>query len=725
VPEVKSASSELFMKKELKGSKVQLFIAIVLMFIVTFWHSYSTINVHQEYQNSLMDSISNRIIDDVEHHFLQLRLEINEFQWRHQALFLELQRQGNDANKNDYMELLKLLRSEIKGVRLFSFVDSTGKGLFEHITGDFSPDCKEEIDSIITQDSQENLFFHRTASSVHYDILEPLIGAKESMYLFVAFNPKHFEMLLKRHRLPQQDLFLLRKDTIGKVELAVSGDEDSSFDNIVMSESEVNEFSFFKAIPRTRWNIAIRLQDQYNEKLINENYLRSFLIWALISLILIVGYISKRRRSINQFEVLQQLKFVESHDTLTGLMNRDSVVSYYQKIKDNIEEGRGVAMMIDLDKFQMFNNSIGFSKGDLCLCMISDSLQKCLPKSAKFARISNDQFVVLIPDLEHGYAGQMAELLRKKVQELDFSSIAVDISMTCCVGIVVLNSDFVDGEHVMSSLVLSIQLAKYKGTNNIQHYQSDNPELLRHAEEMNIFKTVKCALSENKFMLYRQELRKASIESSQKVYEVLLRLVDKAGNMISPAVFISVAEQHSLAVELDKWVITRTLRQMSIEQSGDHYCINLSGQTLAENSMVDFVRDKIKEFDIATDLITFEITETFAITHLASAIHFISEITSLGCRFALDDFGSGLSSFSYLQQLPVQKLKIDGIFVKDITNNPRNQAFVSTMVSLAQSMDMETVAEFVETENEYEMLSTLGLDYFQGYYFHKPEPWVH
>lgn len=724
MPEEKSVSNERCMKDELKGSKTQLLFIMVLIFAVTFWHSYSTINVHRDYQISLMDSVSNRVIDEVEYHFLQLRLEINEFQWRHQALFLELQRQGSDANKDDYMELLNLLRSEIKGVRLFSFIDASGKGLFEHITGDFLPDCKEEIHTTISQSSQENLFFHRTASSAHYDLLEPLIGAKESMFLFVAFNPQHFQALLTRHRLPQQDLFLLRKDTIGKVELAVSGDKESSLNDIVMSESEVNQFSFLKAIPRTRWNVAIRLQEKYNEKLVNENYFRSFLIWAFISCVLIIGHISKRRRSIRQFEVLQQLAFVESHDTLTGLMNRNAVLGYYDKIKNKINAGQGVALMVDLDKFQMFNNSLGFSKGDLCLRIVSQSLQTDLPQSAIFSRISNDQFVVLLADIDHAYAGQIAELLRKNVQNVDFSSISEDISMTCCVGVVALNSDFVDGEHMMSSLVLSIQLAKYKGGNNIQHYLSDDPDLLRHAQEMSIFKTVKCALSENKFMLYRQELRKSSTDTAQKVYEVLLRMTDEGGNMISPALFIPIAEQHSLAVELDKWVISRTLHQISVEGSRDHYCINLSGQTLADKTMLAFVRDKIREFNITTSAITFEITETFAITHLESAIHFISEITSLGCRFALDDFGSGLSSFSYLQQLPVQKLKIDGIFIKDISNNTRNQAFVSTMVNLAKSMEMETVAEFVETESDYQMLSTLGLDYFQGYYFHKPEPWV-
>lgn len=719
----KSVSSNLFMKKELKGSTAQLLMILALIFAVTFWHSYTTIKVHQEYQSSLMDSVSSRLVGEVESHLLQLRLEINEFQWRHQALFLELNRQGSNVSQKDYMELLNLLRSEIKGVKLFSFFDASGHGLFEHITGGFSPDCANEIDSTLKNNSQENLFFHRTKTSVHYDILEPLIGAKESMYLFVAFEPSHFQGLLTRHRLPQQDLFLLRKDTIGKVELSVSGDNESSFGNILMSESEINTFSFIKEIPRTRWNVAIRLQEKYNEKLINENYLRSFVIWALTSFIILVGYISKRRRSIRQFETLQKLEFVEAHDSLTGLMNRSSVVSYYDNIRRNIKLDRGVALMIDLDKFQLFNNSMGFSKGDQCLRIISDSLKKSLPKSTKFSRISSDQFVVIMPDLEHGYSDKIATSVKESIEYADFSTIAEGISMTCCVGVVELNPDFVDGELVMSALVLSMQLAKFKGTNNIQHYQSDDPELLRHKEEINIFKHVKTALSENTFILYRQELRRDSVASKQKIYEVLLRMKDEAGHLISAGLFIPIAEKHGLAVALDKWVVHNTFQKMSLEESNEHYCINLSGQTLADNTMVEFVSAKIKEFNIATDLITFEITETFAITHLDSAVHFINEITAIGCRFALDDFGSGLSSFSYLQQLPVQKLKIDGIFIKDITNNQRNQAFVSTMVNLAQSMGMETVAEFVETDQDYQTLSTLGLDYYQGYFFHKPEPW--
>ena len=162
---------------------------------------------------------------------------------------------------------------------------------------------------------------------------------------------------------------------------------------------------------------------------------------------------------------------------------------------------------------------------------------------------------------------------------------------------------------------------------------------------------------------------------------------------------------------------------MREENSKDHYCINLSGLSLADESMTQFVKSTLDSYNIDPKQITLEITETYAITHLKTATTFINELTRLGCNFALDDFGSGLSSFSYLQKLPVSKLKIDGVFIKDIANSPRNQTFVKTMVALAQSMEMETVAEFVETEEESKILVELGIDYCQGYYFHKPEPW--
>lgn len=719
----KSLTSKVsYLKKEIKSAKTQLVSSVVVLFIVSIWYSYNTISVHQDYQKSLMDSVVQQVTTEYQNHIINRRQQIDRFQWRHQTELLDLYRQGELTERDDYLTLLKELRNDIPDVRLFSIFDKQGLGVFHKITGEFLDDCQQEIDSTITKQGQEELFLHKDSSSVHYDILQPLLGAQDLLYLFVAFEPTSLKSILERYRLPQQELFLLRDDRQVEIELRQGG--SSTFSNAVMKDTEFNNFSSLQKIPKTRWSVGIRLSERYANDLFWSNYSWSFMVWSIVSLLLFLSFMSQKKKSVGQMSALRQLEFSQSHDNLTGLMTRDVFSHYFNLHRSSIVDEKGVVFFIDIDKFQVFNNSLGFSKGDAVLRLLAEGIKQVVPKGAKVSRISNDQFVILDSNLEHESALEYGEFLRSLVEELDLSSIDESLSLTSCVGVVKVNKDVVDSEHLMSSLLLTTKLAKSKGRNQVLLYQSDDPELAQHAQEMEIYHGIQRALNEGSFQLYRQEIRSNFNNDEVSVYEVLLRMFDSMGNMVSPALFIPIAEQHSLAAELDKWVIAMSLQNMALSKTKDHYCINLSGQTLADQSMVGYVKQKMEQFGISPEQITFEITETFAITHLESAIYFIGEIRKYGCKFALDDFGSGLSSFSYLQKLPVQKLKIDGVFIKDITKNPRNQVFVSTMVTLAKSMEMETVAEFVETEEEFTMLNELNIDFCQGYFFHKPARWV-
>ncbi|MUH72971.1 bifunctional diguanylate cyclase/phosphodiesterase [Psychrosphaera haliotis] len=711
-----------YLKKELKNAKTQLTFSIIVLFIVSMWYSHNTIKVHKDYQSSLMSSVSQQVVNEYQNHIAHRRQQIDRFQWRHQTELLDLYRQGALTEREDYLFLLKELRNEISGVRLFSIFDKQGVGVFRKITGDFLDDCQQEIDSTINNNGQEAMFLHKDSSSVHYDILQSLIGAQDLLYLFVAFEPTALKSILERYRLPQQELFLLRNDRHVEIELKESS--NSTFSNVVMSEAEFSNFSSLVKIPKTRWSVGVRLSDNYANELFWSNYQWSFIVWAVVSLVLFLSYISQKKKSVGQMTALKQLEFSKSHDTLTGLMTRDVFSQYFNNKRSSISENQGVAFVIDIDKFQVFNNSLGFTKGDSVLRMLAEEIRKVIPIGAKISRISNDQFAVLDSNMNHTKAQDYAHFLKSHIENLDLSNIEESLSLTSCIGVVKINAEVVDSEHLMSSLLLTLKLAKNKGRNQVLLYQSDDPELVQHAQEMEIYHAIQRALNEDSFQLYRQEIRSNLSNCENSVYEVLLRMFDSMGNIVSPALFIPIAEQHSLAAELDKWVIARAFKNMAISKTKDHYCINLSGQTLADPSMVGYVKQKIEQFGVLPQQVTFEITETFAITHLESAIYFIGEITKYGCQFALDDFGSGLSSFSYLQKLPVQKLKIDGVFIKNITKNSRNQAFVSTMVTLAKSMEMETVAEFVETEEEFTMLKELNLDFCQGYFFHKPDRWI-
>ena len=720
--EPSSTPPKIFLNNELKSSKRLLIFGISILLGVFIWHSYTTVSLHKEYQNELMNSVTDQVIMEYQSHIETLRNQINHYQWVYQNEINELVRQGTDSTTQDYLDLLEQLRLEIEDVRLFSVIDENGNGVFKHITGDFLADCKEEINSTLELSSQEHLFLHRSQKSVHYDLLEPLVGGKG--FIFVAFQPTKLIEILSGYRLPQQELFLLRQDLIGKVELSsIKQIQDKTSVGVTMTETDVAKFNYLKEIPGTRWQVAIRLEGSYIYDLQKETYLRALILWGVISTILMISFDSRRRRLLSQYKIMKKLQHTESHDSLTGLMNRQLFVKRLNQQLGQLTVGVGGVFLVDIDRFQVFNNALGFGKGDESLKLITNLIRDVCPKKASISRISNDQFAILVDDINHNSVCAFAEKMRKEIANLDLSEIADKLTLTCSVAAIQLDDSFIDGDHVTNALMFTIKLAKDKGRNRVQLYQSSDPELIRHAGEMEIFKTVRGALTDSTFILYRQRIVAAQQLEKNESYEVLLRMTDEDGNMVSPALFIPVAEQHSLAVELDKWVINQTFTFIKETKTDDHYSINLSGQSLADPNMALYVRECLVRHNVSPRQITLEITETYAITHLNAAVSFITELTNLGCRFALDDFGSGLSSFSYLQKLPVQKLKIDGVFIKDIANSRRNQAFVRTMVDLAKSMDMETVAEFVETEEEFSILKSLGIDYCQGYYFHAPEPW--
>jgi len=719
-----STSKQEFIKRELSGFRRILVFALGVIFLLSIWQTISTINVHKSYQNSLMDSVTEQVISDYGEHLKHLRTQIDKFQIQYRSEIEELYRSGSSANRNDYMSLLQELKKNIEHVRLFSFVGINGEGVLKHITGDFLPDCKEEIHNTLSTGTQENLFFHHSKSSVHYDLLQPLLVTGSESRIFVAFNIDKFRDLLSKYQLPQQQLFLLRQDHVGKVELSTeqkySGEPSAS---VVMSESEISAFNFEKSIPNTRWNIAIRLSDQYLHELMLSVIVKSVLIWLIASLALLLTYRLKKIKTLEHFKTLQHIEYTESYDQLTGLLNRQSFLEVVENGIKGLDSDRGIVLFIDLDKFQSINNVHGYTKGEMCLNLCTKMLKKSLAPEAKLARMGNDQFAIFNPGVIHQSCLSYAEEVRLQIAGLDLSEVDESLSITSCIGVVNLHEGFDDGQQIMTSVMKAINLAKSKGRNRVQLYQSDDPALKQHAVEMETLKLLKRAITAEKLLLFRQQIQSNNKSNSVTSYEVLARL-EHEGDIISPTLFIPIAEKNGFALELDRCVIKQVIKRIAKNQDSSHYSINLSGQTLATPNLIGFVKTLLEEHKVSPEQLTFEITETYAITHLDSAIQFITEVTRLGCKFALDDFGSGLSSFSYLQRLPVQKLKIDGVFIRNLCDEPRNQVFVKTMVALAKSMEMETVAEYVETENELIMLKELGLDYCQGYYIHKPSPWL-
>jgi diguanylate cyclase (GGDEF)-like protein len=703
-----------------------VFLSIILTFFLLLWQTYSASRTHQEYQESLMDAVTDRILSDYNDYFNQLRLEIDLFQHKQLNAIALLKENGDKASSKEYMEVLKNLRNEISNTRLFAVINEYGKGSLKHITGDFLPSCEEEIASTVASGSQEHLFLHRSGKSVHFDLLQPLLTNNgQNNYFFVAFNPDLLTDILSKYQLPHQQVFLMSADNVGEIELST---EDAYKTSMLIDSEEFTEFSFVKAIPDTRWQLAIRLSPEYSSNLYQQGILKALAVWFFLTLIIYGFYRIQKIRTRSHSKVEQELAFTESHDPLTGLVNRvkfEKIMSEELINHQNTEVvDSGVVFHIDIDKFQVINNSFGYAVGDAYLHKASLGLQKFLPDNAIISRLGSDEFAILLPKLTFIEAKDFAHKIRLFIQEISVSTMNEDTRLTASIGVVILDDSQLDAEQVFSSLSQAVSLAKEKGRNRVQIYQSDDEQLIQHAKEMASIHDVSNALQNNRLVLYRQKIKALSNRESSH-FEILVRMMSPEGELIAPNNFIPAAEKYGIIRQVDHWVIENTFKALAenINDIDTCYSINLSGLTLADRDIFDKVVILFERYKISPQRICFEITETSAITHLKSALHFMDNMISFGCSFSLDDFGSGLSSFSYLQKLPVSVIKIDGAFVRDMDSNAVNRIFVENIKRIANAMDKKTVAEFVENAEIEALLIEIGIDYGQGYHIHKPELW--
>ncbi|WP_157466384.1 putative bifunctional diguanylate cyclase/phosphodiesterase [Colwellia sp. MT41] len=722
--------------KALRTSTRVVILTSFLILILLVSQSFSASNIHQSYQESLMDSVTDRILSDYQEYFAQLRLEIDLFQQKQLNAIEQLQQQGEQASQQAYMEVLTALSSEIDNTRLFALIDQDGKGTLKHITGNFLADCEEEIAETVQNGVQNKLFLHRSKSSIHFDLLQPLATKSgKGAFFFVAFNPDVLINLLKKYQLPHQQLFLMRADSLGEVELTTETEHSNTSELII--GGELKSFNFVKAIPNTRWQLAIRLSPQYSSNLYRQNLIKALLIWLLLTLF-IYGFFRQQKHSLRkQLQVEQALAYVDNYDQLTGLANR---VNFDRQLSEHIEANHilthnsinantiaskqvGVVIHIDLDKFQVINNSISYAVGDKFLHQISISLKEFLPDDAIISRLGNDEFGILLPELLFSEAKDFAHKVRLLIQKIRIVEYQQDTNITASIGVIILDQSIFDAQQVYSSLGRAVNLAKEKGGNRVQVYQSDDEQLVLHAKEMEAVHDVAEALKDDRLLLYRQKIKPLGRQGSCH-YEVLIRMKNAQGMLVPPIHFIPAAEKYGLIRRVDQWVIENTFKMLALSPDDKaSYSINISGVSIADRDIYDQVISLFEQYQIPAKRICFEITETSAITHLKSALHFIDKMKAFGCQFSLDDFGSGLSSFSYLQKLPVDIIKIDGAFVRDMDTNPINRVFVENIKRTAEAMNKKTIAEFVENAAIEKILTDIGIDYGQGYHIHKPEPW--
>ena len=453
---------------------------------------------------------------------------------------------------------------------------------------------------------------------------------------------------------------------------------------------------------------------------------RAFL-WATASPLFdssgdLVGAIETIRDITERKRMETQLQYLVTHDPLTNIANRYSLEETLKRSVAKATRGvKSALLLIDIDNFKLVNDSLGHAAGDGLLVTLTNFLKNALRDGDLLARLGGDEFAVLLEGSDEKEAGVVAEKLRRAVDEEEMCLVMYKscLSLSISIGIVMIDGTL-DYQKIISCADIALTSAKEKGRNRIVFLQPGEDTAARLLETNQLVSIIKNALKENQLQLFFQPV----VRLSDRVithHEALIRLRDKDGKIIFPGSFIPVAERFGLMPQIDRWVV-----QSSLDVLGQYpdlkLFVNLSGVSLGDEDLLEFIEEDIRKSGITPSRIGFEITETTAVKDLALTEHWISRLKSLGCKFALDDFGVGFSSFSYLRILSVDSLKIDGFFIRNLDKDTTHFALVQAMNSVAHALGKKTVAEFVENEDILNLLQTLGIDYGQGYFLGEPSP---
>ena len=446
---------------------------------------------------------------------------------------------------------------------------------------------------------------------------------------------------------------------------------------------------------------------------------------AIAGVVLVLHDVRRER------EYATQLSYQASHDALTGLINRREFEHRLGLALASARElGRHHAVMyLDLDQFKLVNDTCGHAAGDELMRQVSMLLQQRLREGDTLARLGGDEFGVLLENCPAEHAVRIADELRQTVSDFHFIWHTRTFTIGVSIGLVNIADHAMTLADVLSAGDAACYMAKEKGRNRVQVYHPKDSELAVRHGEMEWVARIHGALDADRFCLYAQEI--VAVEALHRpasLFELLVRMVDEHGQLVPPMAFIPAAERYSLMPAVDRWVIRTAFATIAgMYARGEPaatYMINLSGVSIGADEFFDFIREELAQARIAGESICFEITETTAIANLGKAAHFIGELRALGCRFSLDDFGAGMSSFGYLKHLPVDFLKIDGSFVADMLVDPIDSAMVEAINHIGHVMGKRTIAEFVESDDVLVSLRRIGVDYAQGYAIAKPKPFL-
>ncbi|SFK40746.1 putative bifunctional diguanylate cyclase/phosphodiesterase [Methylophaga sulfidovorans] len=445
-----------------------------------------------------------------------------------------------------------------------------------------------------------------------------------------------------------------------------------------------------------------------------------------------VDYLVIHAQDITEQKSLSEdLQHLALHDTLTGLPNRFAIEKHLQLLLQDTHSLNHIFCYIDVDQFKVINDTCGHKAGDKLLTQIAHIIKCELQPSDILARLSGDEFAAVLIDTSPEQAKEKLNRVMEKIRRFEFVDNDLLFISSISIGMVNIRPDSTMTE-IFKQADNACYAAKEAGRDRLHVFSDSDKELVQRSGEMRWVSRIQQALSNDKLILFSQPIAATQKKNSTLPHcELLIRMLDDDGSIIPPGHFLPAAERYNLAASIDMWTVSHVLSRLDEARKAGRdvsgvYGINLSGQSLGDTRFYDKIIELILSANLVDSgaVICFEITETAAISNMHSALYFINELRKVGCLFALDDFGSGLSSFAYLKQLPIDFLKIDGMFVKDCVENSVNLEIVNSINGIGQVLGLKTVAEFVEDEATLISLQHIGVDFVQGYNIGRPEAWV-
>ncbi|MFT7532585.1 MAG: diguanylate cyclase (GGDEF)-like protein/PAS domain S-box-containing protein [Gammaproteobacteria bacterium] len=446
--------------------------------------------------------------------------------------------------------------------------------------------------------------------------------------------------------------------------------------------------------------------------------------------------ISERKSHEEQMrQMSEQLSYQAAHDALTGLPNRREFENLLKQAiaTATMEDQTHTLCYMDLDQFKIINDAHGHIAGDEILIQVAGLMRQRIRQSDTLARLGGDEFGLLLHGCDLDNAESIVQSMSDILNENAFQWEDKTFNISASFGLVAIHVNSGGVTELLSAADAACYAAKDLGRNRIQIYREDDGMLQVRHTEMQWVNGINRALNEKRFTLYAQPLMALGEGESREHHhwEILLRIIDEEGQLVSPAAFIPAAERFHIMPSIDKWVVPSALELIKAKLKSSTtnspqklFGLNLSGSVLGNDHTLRFIKDSVNESGIPPQCLCFEITETAVIQDLEKAIDFIKELREMGCQFALDDFGSGSSNFSYLKSLPVDYIKIDGMFIRGVVDDPLARTIVESINDIAHVIGVKTIAEFVENDQIIEVLEEIGIDYAQGYGIGKPIPFT-